>query len=244
MARDVVLAADALQAGYGGMRILHGVSIRASQGEVVAVLGPNGAGKSTTLKTIVGLLRPSQGRVTLRGEEITGLSTREVLRRGAVYVPQGRNVFPRMTVQENLEMGAFLETNATSVRERLGQVYHLFSVLEERKRQVAGSLSGGEQQMLAIGRALMICPRVILIDEPSLGLSPKFVDIVFDKILEMSRSGLTILLVEQSAALALEIADRGYVLELGRNRYEGTGRELLTNPEVRETYMGGRGEST
>jgi branched-chain amino acid transport system ATP-binding protein len=226
------------------MRILHGVSIRASQGEVVAVLGPNGAGKSTTLKTIVGLLRPSQGRVTLRGEEITGLSTREVLRRGAVYVPQGRNVFPRMTVQENLEMGAFLEADAASVRQRLGQVYHLFSVLEERKRQVAGSLSGGEQQMLAIGRALMICPQVILIDEPSLGLSPKFVDIVFDKILEMSRSGLTILLVEQNAALALEIADRGYVLELGRNRHEGTGRELLTNPEVRETYMGGRGEST
>jgi branched-chain amino acid transport system ATP-binding protein len=243
LAKDVVLAADGLQAGYGGMRILHGVSLRASQGEVVAVLGPNGAGKSTTLKTIVGLLRPSQGRVTLRGEEITGLSTREVLRRGAVYVPQGRNVFPRMSVQENLEMGAFLEADAASVRQRLEQVYHLFSVLEERKRQVAGSLSGGEQQMLAIGRALMICPQVILVDEPSLGLSPKFVDIVFDKILEMSRSGLTILLVEQNAALALEIADRGYVLELGRNRYEGTGRELLTNPEVRETYMGGRGES-
>jgi branched-chain amino acid transport system ATP-binding protein len=243
LAKDVVLAADGLQAGYGGMRILHGVSLRASQGEVVAVLGPNGAGKSTTLKTIVGLLRPSQGRVTLRGEEITGLPTREVLRRGAVYVPQGRNVFPRMSVQENLEMGAFLEADAASVRQRLEQVYHLFSVLEERKRQVAGSLSGGEQQMLAIGRALMICPQVILVDEPSLGLSPKFVDIVFDKILEMSRSGLTILLLEQNAALALEIADRGYVLELGRNRYEGTGRELLSNPEVRETYMGGRGES-
>lgn len=243
MARDVVLAAEGLHAGYGGIPILHGVSLRAHEGEVVAVIGPNGAGKSTAFKAMVGLLRPTQGRVTFRGEEITGLSPREVLRRGTVYVPQGRIVFPRMTVLENLEMGAFLERDAAKVRQRLERVVHLFPILEERRRQLAGSLSGGEQQMLAIGRALMIGPQVVLIDEPSLGLSPKFVDVVFDKILEMSRLGLTMLLVEQNAALALEISDRGYVLELGRNRYEGTGRELLANPEVREMYLGGRGGS-
>jgi branched-chain amino acid transport system ATP-binding protein len=241
LAKDVVLEADGLRAGYGRIPILHGVSLRAHQGEVVAVIGPNGAGKSTAFKAMVGLLRPTGGRVTFRDEEITGLSTQEVLRRGAVYVPQGRIVFPRMTVLENLEMGAFLEPDARRIRERLERVYILFPPLEERKRQLAGSLSGGEQQMLAIGRALMLDPLVILIDEPSLGLSPRFVDIVFDKILEMSRAGLTLLLVEQNAALALEIADRGYVLELGRNRYEGTGRELLVNPEVREMYLGGRG---
>ncbi len=241
MAKDVVLEADGLRAGYGRIPILHGVSLRAHQGEVVAVIGPNGAGKSTAFKAMVGLLRPTGGRVTFREEEITGLSPQEVLRRGAVYVPQGRIVFPRMTVLENLEMGAFLEPDARRIRERLRRVYALFPVLEERKRQLAGSLSGGEQQMLAIGRALMLDPLVIMIDEPSLGLSPKFVDIVFDRLLEMSRAGLTLLLVEQNAVLALEIADRGYVLELGRNRYEGTGRELLVNPEVREMYLGGRG---
>lgn len=243
MAKDAALVVEDLHAGYGEMPILHGVSLCAHEGEVVAVIGPNGAGKSTAFKAIVGLLRPTRGRVTLRGEEITGLSTQDVLRRGAVYVPQGRIVFPRMTVLENLEMGAFLEKDPARIRERLDRAYRLFPILEERRRQLAGSLSGGEQQMLAIGRALMINPRVILIDEPSLGLSPKFVDIVFEKILEMSRLGLTLLLVEQNAALALEIADRGYVLELGANRYEGTGRALLTNAEVREMYLGGRGGS-
>jgi branched-chain amino acid transport system ATP-binding protein len=237
----VVVAAEGLHAGYGGIPILHGISLQARQGEIVAVIGPNGAGKSTALKAMIGLLPPSRGRVTLRGQEITGMPPPEVMRRGAVYVPQGRIVFPQMTVLENLEMGAFLERHAARIRERLERVYQLFPILEQRRRQLAGSLSGGEQQMLAIGRALMIDPQLILIDEPSLGLSPKFVDLVFDKIIEMGRLGLTLLVVEQNAALALEVADRGYVLELGRNRYEGTGRELLANPEVRELYLGGRG---
>jgi branched-chain amino acid transport system ATP-binding protein len=237
----VVVAAEGLHAGYGGIPILHGISLQARQGEIVAVIGPNGAGKSTALKAMIGLLPPSRGRVTLRGQEITGMPPPEVMRRGAVYVPQGRIVFPQMTVLENLEMGAFLERHAARIRERLERIYQLFPILEQRRRQLAGSLSGGEQQMLAIGRALMIDPQLILIDEPSLGLSPKFVDLVFDKIIEMGRLGLTLLVVEQNAALALEVADRGYVLELGRNRYEGTGRELLANPEVRELYLGGRG---
>jgi ABC-type branched-subunit amino acid transport system ATPase component len=235
------LAAENLHAGYGPVAVLHGVSLRADPGEVVAVVGPNGAGKSTAFKAIVGLIRPTQGRVTLCGEDITGLSTPEVLKRGAGYVPQGRIVFPRMTVLENLEMGAFLERDPARLRERFQQAFALFPILAERRRQLAGSLSGGEQQMLAIARALMLQPRALLVDEPSLGLSPKYVDLVFDKIRELSRLGLTLLLVEQNAALALETADRGYVLELGRNRYEGRGGDLLRDPEVRAVYLGGRG---
>jgi ABC-type branched-subunit amino acid transport system ATPase component len=241
LAEGARLAAEDLYAGYGPVPVLQGVSLRAAPGQIVAVVGPNGAGKSTAFKAIVGLVRPTQGRVTLGGEDITGLPTPEVLRRGAVYVPQGRIVFPRMTVLENLEMGGFLERDAARLRARCQAAFALFPILAERRRQLAGSLSGGEQQMLAIGRALMLEPRVMLIDEPSLGLSPRYVDLVFDKIREMSRLGMTLLVVEQNAALALEVADRGYVLELGRNRYEGTGRDLLMNAEVRALYLGGRG---
>ncbi len=175
------------------------------------------------------------------GEEITGRTTGEILRRGVAYVPQGRVVFPRMTVLENLEMGAFIERDPRRIRERLEAVHAIFPILLQRRLQRAGSLSGGEQQMLAIGRALMLAPRVIMLDEPSLGLSPKFVDLVFEKILELKKTGVTLLVVEQNAALALEVADRGYVLELGQNRFEGTGRALLENAEVRQLYLGGRG---
>jgi len=206
---------------------------------MVCVIGPNGAGKSTAFKTIVGLLHPKSGRVLFNGRDITGLLPYEVLRLGLAYVPQGRIVFPQMTVLENLEMGAYIENKPARIKEAFQRVYSLFPILEERKRQLAGSLSGGEQQMVAIGRALMTTPKLILLDEPSLGLSPKFVSLIFEKLLEMKRAGYTIMVVEQNAAKALSVADRGYVLELGQNRFEGTGQTLLNDPEVKRLYLGG-----
>ena len=172
-------------------------------------------------------------------QEITGLPPYEVLRLGLAYVPQGRIVFPQMTVLENLEMGAYIEPNRAKVREALERVYALFPILSERQRQRAGSLSGGEQQMVAIGRALMTIPKLILLDEPSLGLSPKFVTLIFEKLVEMKQAGYTLMVVEQNAAKALSVADRGYALELGRNRFEGTGQRLLDDPEVKRLYLGG-----
>ena len=227
---QAILAAEGLTAGYGKIDILHGVSLHVRPGEIVSIIGPNGAGKSTAFKTIVGFLTPSAGRVLFEGQDITGLRPDLVLRRGLAYVPQGRIVFPAMTVLENLEMGAYIERDGTRVRAALERVYALFPVLAERRRQQAGTMSGGEQQMLAIGRALMTMPRLILLDEPSLGLSPKFVTLIFEKLVEMKGAGYTLMLVEQNATRALAIADRGYVLELGRNRFEGPGRELLPTP--------------
>lgn len=234
-----ILRVDEIYSGYGSMEILHGVTLKVAEGEIVCVIGPNGAGKSTAFKTIVGLLTPTKGHVYFDGQEITGLSTGRILRLGLSYVPQGRVVFPHMTVLENLEMGAFIERDRRKIREQLDHLYQLFPLLMERKNQKAGSMSGGEQQMLAIGRALMINPRLIMLDEPSLGLAPKFVDAVFDKILALKARGLTLMIVEQNAARALEISDRGYVLELGQNRFEGKGKELLENEEVRRLYLGG-----
>ena len=234
-----LLAAQGLTAGYGKLDILHDVSLEVSQGEIVSIIGPNGAGKSTAFKTIVGFLRPRQGRVLFEGAEITGLRPDLVLRRGLAYVPQGRIVFPQMTVLENLEMGAYIERDRARVAAALEQVYRLFPILAERRRQAAGTMSGGEQQMVAIARALMTTPRLILLDEPSLGLSPKFVTVIFDKLVEMKRSGFTLMVVEQNATRALGIADRGYVLELGRNRFEGPGPRLLADPEVKRLYLGG-----
>ena len=236
---DPLLRAEGLVAGYGRMDILHGVSLEVYRGELVSVIGPNGAGKSTAFKTIVGLLRPRQGRVLFDGHDITGLRPDLVLRRGLAYVPQGRIVFPQMTVLENLEMGAYIERDRRRVAEALERVYALFPVLAERRRQKAGTMSGGEQQMLAIGRALMTRPKLILLDEPSLGLAPKFVTLIFDKLVEMKEAGYTLTVVEQNAARALAVADRAYVLELGRNRVEGSGRALLEDPEVRRLYLGG-----
>ncbi|MBI4610889.1 MAG: ABC transporter ATP-binding protein [Candidatus Rokubacteria bacterium] len=206
---------------------------------MVAVIGPNGAGKSTAFKTIVGLLRPKAGRVVFDGKEITGLRPHEVIRLGLAYVPQGRIVFPRMTVLENLEMGAYIESNPARVREALEGVYALFPVLADRRYQKAGTMSGGEQQMVSIGRAMMTTPKLILLDEPSLGLSPKFVTLIFDKLIEMKEAGYTLLVVEQNAAKALSVAGRGYVLELGQNRFEGPGQALLNDPEVKRLYLGG-----
>lgn len=234
-----LLSVETVHAGYGRIPILHGVSLEVRLGEVVAIIGPNGAGKSTAFKVVVGLLRPEQGRVRFNGEDITGLRPDEILRRGLAYVPQGRIVFPQMTVLENLEMGAYIERDRARVAEALERVYELFPVLCERRTQRAGTLSGGEQQMLALARALMTGPRLVLLDEPSLGLSPKFLGIIFEKIAELKAAGVPMMLVEQNAVKALAVADRGYVLELGRNRFEGPGPALLADPEVKRLYLGG-----
>jgi ABC-type branched-subunit amino acid transport system ATPase component len=234
-----LLAAEGIHAGYGKLEILHDVSLEVRPGEIVSIIGPNGAGKSTAFKSIVGLLRPRAGAVRFKDQDITGLRPDLVLRRGLAYVPQGRIVFPQMTVLENLEMGAYIERDGRRVEAALQRVYGLFPVLAERRQQKAGTMSGGEQQMVAIARALMTTPSLILLDEPSLGLAPRFVSLIFDKLAEMRGVGYTLMLVEQNAARALAIADRGYVLELGRNRFHGRGRELLEDPEVKRLYLGG-----
>jgi len=235
----LLLQAQGLTAGYGKMPILHDVSLDVRAGEMVSIIGPNGAGKSTALKSIVGFVKVSSGHVRFDGQEITGLRPDQVLPRGLAYVPQGRIVFPQMTVLENLEMGGYIERDGQRIREALEQVFRLFPILSERQRQKAGTMSGGEQQMVAIARALMTRPKLIMLDEPSLGLSPKFVSLIFDKLMAMKHSGYTLVVVEQNAAKALAVADRGYVLELGRNRFEGTGASLLADPEVKRLYLGG-----
>jgi ABC-type branched-subunit amino acid transport system ATPase component len=234
-----LLTAHGITAGYGTLDILHDVSVHVSAGEIVSVIGPNGAGKSTAFKTIVGFVQPRRGRVVFNGEEITGLRPDLVLRRGLAYVPQGHLVFAQMTVLENLEMGAYTVADRAKVASALEAVYTLFPVLFERRRQKAGTMSGGEQQMVAIGRALMTSPRLVLLDEPSRGLAPRFVTLIFDKLVALRRAGYTLMLVEQNAARALAIADRAYVLELGRNRFEGAGTALLADPEVKRLYLGG-----
>ena len=230
-----------VEAGYGSLQILHGVSLHVNEGEVVSVIGPNGAGKSTTFKVIMGLIAYRGGDIVFDGRTLVDQRPNRILGLGLGYVPQGRVVFSQMTVRENLEIGAYLERDPAKIKASMEWVFALFPRLGERKRQLAGSMSGGEQQMLAMGRALMMRPKMLMLDEPSLGLSPRLVDELFDKTVEMARAGLTVMLVEQNAARALEISDRGYVLELGRNRYEGTGRALLDNPEVRQMYLGGEG---
>ncbi|HZT46888.1 MAG TPA: ABC transporter ATP-binding protein [Hyphomicrobiaceae bacterium] len=238
-ARAPLLTLHEVSAGYGAIQILHGVSLHVDEGEIVSVIGPNGAGKSTTFKVIMGLIDHLGGDVRYRGESLVGRRPDRILGLGLAYVPQGRVVFSQMTVRENLEMGAYLERDRAKLRQAMDYVFSLFPRLAERQGQLAGSMSGGEQQMLAMGRGLMMRPRMMMLDEPSLGLSPRLVDEVFEKTVAMAKAGLTVMLVEQNAARALEISDRGYVLELGRNRYEGTGRDLLANPEVRSMYLGG-----
>jgi branched-chain amino acid transport system ATP-binding protein len=228
-------------AAYGSIQILHQVSLHVEPGEVVSVIGPNGAGKSTTFKVIMGLITHLGGQILFDGKSLVGQRPNRILGLGLGYVPQGRVVFTQMTVAENLEMGAYLERDRAKIRQSMDYVFRLFPRLRERRRQMAGTLSGGEQQMVAMGRALMMHPRMMMLDEPSLGLSPRFVDEIFDKIVELAHGGLTVMLVEQNAARALEISDRGYVLELGRNRFEGSGHDLLANPEVRQMYLGGEG---
>jgi neutral amino acid transport system ATP-binding protein len=236
-ANGVVLHAEDLVAGYvPEVDILNGVSLEVKEGEVVTVIGPNGAGKSTLIKTIFGLLRPRRGRVRLRDEEITGRKPHDITRSGMSYVPQLDNVFPSLSVTENLEMGSL---DTSRAKERIGRMFDLFPRLGEREDQVVGTMSGGERQMVAMARALMPDPQVLLLDEPSAGLAPAFVDAIFDKCGEINRTGVTLVMVEQNARRALGMSNRGYVLDVGTNRFQGTGRELLEDPKVAELYLGG-----
>jgi branched-chain amino acid transport system ATP-binding protein len=232
------LLVDSVHAFYGHIHALHGVSIAVEAGEIVTLIGANGAGKSTTLKTIAGFLRPRPGRVLLEGQPIQGLPPHEITRRGVCLVPEGRRIFPRMTVRENLEMGAFARQNRREVQGDLDRVCALFPRLRERLGQVAGTLSGGEQQMLAIGRGLMSRPRILLLDEPSMGLAPVLVELIFQTVREINAQGVTILLVEQNALGALGIARRGYVLETGRIVLADRADRLRENDLVRRSYLG------
>jgi len=232
-----VLEVRDLHVSYGEIRALKGVSFRVGQGEVVALLGNNGAGKTTTLRAISGLLAPRQGDVVFEGASLVGVASHAIVRRGVTHVPEGRRIFNRLSVLENLEMGAFTRSDAR-VSEDIDRVFSIFTRLEERRTQVAGTLSGGEQQMLAIGRALMAKPRLLLLDEPSMGLAPVLVEQIFETVQTINRQGVTILLVEQNAAMALSIAGRGYVLETGGIVLEGGARDLADNPEVRRAYLG------
>jgi len=235
--RDALLVTEDVVGGYvAEVDVLNGVSIRVAEGEIVTVIGPNGAGKSTLIKTIFGLLRPRQGSITFEGEDITTLKPHECTQRGLSYVPQLDNVFPTLTVEENLEMGS-LDTSRTA--DQIDRMYELFPRLGERRTQAAGTMSGGERQMVAMARALMPDPRALLLDEPSAGLAPAFVDAIFQKVEDVNRAGVTIVMVEQNARRALAMSDRGYVLDLGQDRFEGPGRELLDDPKVAELYLGG-----
>jgi ABC-type branched-subunit amino acid transport system ATPase component len=234
-----ILYTEEVVAGYlPEVDILNGVSIDVNAGEIVTIVGPNGAGKSTLIKTIFGLLAPREGLVQLRNDDITGLAPHAITRRGMSYVPQLDNVFPTLTVEENLEMGALVQSG---VGERIETMYGLFPRLGERRRQTAGTMSGGERQMVAMARALMPGPEVLLLDEPSAGLAPAFVDAIFEKVQEVNQHGVTIVMVEQNARRALAMSDRGYVLDLGKDRFRGPGRQLLDDPKVAELYLGGGG---
>jgi branched-chain amino acid transport system ATP-binding protein len=233
-----VLRVEDIRVSYGQVAALWGVSFDVRQGEIVALVGGNGAGKTTTLKTVSGLLRPSAGRVVLGEEDLQHRSTMEIVDRGVVHVPEGRKLFPEMTVRDNLLLGGFRPASRPFQAERLERVYAIFPRLRERQRQVAGTLSGGEQQMVAIGRGLMAGPKVLMLDEPSLGLAPIMVEEMFRVIVEINRAGTTVLLVEQNTEHALAIAHRGFVLESGRVVLSGTGAELLANERVREAYLG------
>ena len=233
---DVMVEVENIEVRYGAIRALKGVSFSARAGEIVALLGANGAGKTTTQRTISGMLRPAKGAIRFEGERIDGIPAHALVERGICHVPEGRHVFPRMTVAENLDMGAFRFRHVDAAD--LEMVLELFPRLKERFRQPAGTLSGGEQQMLAIGRALMGKPRLLLLDEPSMGLAPMIVDQIFRIIRQINQSGVTVLLVEQNAAQALALANRGYVLETGSIVLEGTGTELLADDRVRAAYLG------
>ncbi|HSN91009.1 MAG TPA: ABC transporter ATP-binding protein [Anaeromyxobacteraceae bacterium] len=232
-----MLEVDDLDVYYGQIHALKGVGLAVQKGEIVAILGNNGAGKTTTLRSISGLLVPRRGRIALEGQALAGVPPHEIVARGVGHVPEGRRIFNRLTVRENLAMGAYLRRD-DRVEADLERVFGLFPVLKERLGQVAGTLSGGEQQMLAIGRALMANPRLLLLDEPSMGLAPVVVERIFETVLDINRQGTTILLVEQNAAMALKFAHRGYVLETGTIALGGTAAELAENPEVRRAYLG------
>jgi branched-chain amino acid transport system ATP-binding protein len=224
---------------YGNIHALKGISLTIEQGEIVTLIGANGAGKSTTLKTISGLLRPRQGEIMFDGERLDGIPAHEVVAKGVSQSPEGRRIFPRMTVRENLEMGAFLRVKGADTNADFDRVYTLFPRLKERNSQNGGTLSGGEQQMLAIGRALMARPKLLLLDEPSMGLAPILVEQIFDIIKDINAGGTTVLLVEQNALMALGIAVRGYILQTGEIVLKDTAERLIVNPEVQKAYLGG-----
>jgi len=232
-----VLEIDGLQVFYGEIQALKGVALEVRQGEIVTLLGNNGAGKTTTLMSISGLVTPRSGRITLEGRPLAGVPAHEIVRRGIAHVPEGRRIFKRLTVLENLMMGAYPRRD-DAIPADLDRTLALFPILRDRLAQVAGTLSGGEQQMLAIGRALMASPRLLLLDEPSMGLSPVLVERIFETIADINRQGTTLLVVEQNAAMALAIAHRGYVLETGAVALSGTAAELAQNPDVRRVYLG------
>lgn len=233
-----MLKVSGVQTFYGDLQALHAVTLEVREGEIVSVIGSNGAGKSTTLMTISGVLRPRRGTIEFDGRRIDSLKPAEIVEAGLGHVPEGRQLFPSMTVEENLILGASTRRAKAARGQTLGRVYHLFPRLGERRHQVAGTLSGGEQQMVAIGRGLMSCPRLLMLDEPSLGLSPMLVTAIFDIIQEINRAGATILLVEQNVFRALKLSHRSYILENGRIVAEGPSHQLLQDPQVRTAYLG------
>jgi branched-chain amino acid transport system ATP-binding protein len=233
-----VLQVERLECRYGKVAAVHDLSIDVARGELVVLIGANGAGKTTTLKAISGLMRPVAGRITFEGEDVTGASARRMLALGIAHCPEGRRVFPQLTVRENLAMGCYLRSDQDGIEQDMTRLFERFPILRERSEQAAGTLSGGEQQMLAIGRALMSRPRLALFDEPSLGLAPGLVERTFDIIRAIRAEGVTVVMVEQNAFAALELCDRAYVLEQGRVAKSGTGAALLDDPEVRSAYLG------
>ena len=234
-----MLAVDGLECRYGKVAAVRGLSLEVKKGELVSLIGANGAGKTTTLKAISGVLRAFGGKVTFEGEDITNASARRVLDLGIAHCPEGRRVFPYMTVRENLEMGCYLRSDRAGIEADLERLYERFPILAERRAQAAGTLSGGEQQMLAISRALMSRPKLVLFDEPSLGLAPNIVERTFDIITAIRAEGVTVMMVEQNALAALELSDRAYVMEQGRVTRTGSGTDLLNDPEVKKAYLGG-----
>lgn len=231
------LIGEAMRGGYGAADILNDCTIAVERGQIAVIVGPNGAGKSTAMKAVFGMLKLRGGRVLLDGQDITALSPQDRVAKGMAFVPQTQNIFASMTVEENLEMGAFLRRD--DIRQTMEQVYELFPILRDKRHQPAGELSGGQRQQVAVGRALMTRPEVLMLDEPTAGVSPIVMDELFDRIIEVARTGISILMVEQNARQALMIADTGYVLVQGANRFTGTGAELLADPEVRRTFLGG-----
>ena len=234
-----MLEIEGLSCRYGKVNAILELSLRVDEGELVSLIGANGAGKTTTLKAISGVLKPVAGRIIFDGKDITRASPRTILASGVAHCPEGRHVFPYMTVQENLDMGCYLRRDSAGIAQDLKRIFARFPVLEERRRQMAGTLSGGEQQMLAIGRALMSRPKLIMFDEPSLGLAPNLVETTFEMISEIRAEGVTVLMVEQNAYAALELCDRSYLLESGKVTLRGTGEELLTDDHVKRAYLGG-----
>jgi branched-chain amino acid transport system ATP-binding protein len=236
---DNILEVENLVVNYGAIQALQGISFHVQEGEIVTLIGANGAGKSTTLRTISGLLHPADGHIAYRGESIAGMPADWIVKQGIVQVPEGRQIFAPLTVRENLEMGAYTRTDRAEIEQSMKRVFASFPRLEERLGQLGGTLSGGEQQMLAMGRGLMASPELLLLDEPSMGLAPILVEEIFDIISEINQQGVSILLVEQNAAMALSVANRAYVLETGRIVLEGPAQKVLENPDVQAAYLGG-----